>query len=128
MNLSGAAVQAVVESGLCSAVPERMIVVHDDLDLALGRIKLKKSGGDGGHNGLKSIIESLGRADFVRLRLGIGSALRRRDTIDYVLSDFSEEELPLLSEVLKQGVHALRLMLTDGVEQAMNQVNRRAAG
>lgn len=127
MNLSGQALQTSGLKDFIPAEPGRIIVVHDDLDLPLGRIKLKKGGGNGGHNGVRSVMEVLGCADFLRLRLGISGPLRTADTIDYVLAAFSQEESSQVADVLDSGAHALMQILASGVDKAMNQINRREA-
>lgn len=124
MNLSGRTVRAVLAC-FPAITPQKIMVVHDDLDLPLGRVKLKRGGGSGGHNGVNSLIEELGSADFLRLRLGISGASRSTDTIDYVLSTFQESEEKFVLEVLEKSVSGLILMLKSGVTVAMNQINRR---
>jgi PTH1 family peptidyl-tRNA hydrolase len=124
MNLSGKTARAIMADFPATDLA-KVIIVHDDLDLPLGRIKLKSGGGSGGHNGIKSLIEELGRADFLRLRLGISGALRSADTIDYVLSPFQDGEEKIVSEVVEKAVAGLILVLTSGVTAAMNQINRR---
>jgi len=124
MNLSGKTARALlVDFPVMESA--KVIIVHDDLDLPLGRIKLKSGGGSGGHNGIKSLIEELGRTDFLRLRLGISGASRSADTIDYVLSPFQDGEEKMVSEVIEKSVDGLFLILTSGVTVAMNQINRR---
>ncbi len=124
MNRSGRTVQAILADHPVLD-PRKIIVIHDDLDLSLGRIKLKSGGGSGGHNGISSLIEGLGSPDFLRLRLGISGALRGADTVDYVLSPFLESEKKVVLEVLEKSVTGLMLLLTSGVTAAMNQINRR---
>ena len=124
MNLSGKTARALLVDFPLTE-PAKVIIVHDDLDLPLGRIKLKSGGGSGGHNGIKSLIEELGQADFLRLRLGISGASRSPDTIDYVLSPFQDGEEKIVSEVIEKSVTGLILVLTSGVTAAMNQINRR---
>ena len=124
MNLSGRAARAVL-ADFSVVDPQKIIIVHDDLDLSLGRVKLKRGGGSGGHNGINSLIDELGQADFLRLRMGISGALRGTDTIDYVLSPFLEGEKKVVLEVLEKSVAGLLLMLNSGVAAAMNQINRR---
>lgn len=124
MNLSGRAVQAALANP-ASIDLGKVIVVYDDLDLELGRIKLKKGGGSGGHNGLRSLIETFASPDFLRLRLGISGSLRGLDTIDYVLSSFAKNEIATVSDVLNRGVEGLLLAFASGVNMAMNQINRR---
>ncbi|MEA3348957.1 MAG: aminoacyl-tRNA hydrolase [Pseudomonadota bacterium] len=124
MNLSGRTAQAVLADHP-ALDPQKIVVVHDDLDLPLGRLKLKNGGGSGGHNGVGSLIEGFGSPEFLRLRLGISGALRRVDTVDYVLSPFLESEKKVVLEVLEKSVTGLMLLLTSGVTAAMNQINRR---
>lgn len=122
MNLSGLAVRAAMEATGVSA--DRLIVLHDDLDLKAGVLKLKFGGGHGGHRGLKSIIAEVGTADFGRVRLGIGRPPEGVSTIDHVLGDFSEGEEPGLDAMLAKGEKALNAIITDGWEAAMNVFNR----
>jgi len=121
MNRSGqtlAAMTALLNAGW------QLIVVHDDLDLELGRIRIKQCGGAGGHNGLKSIIAALGHGDFIRLRLGINGT-ERGNTVDYVLAPFSEAEQPAVDQLLERGCQALKEIMISGLVAAMNQFNRR---
>lgn len=121
MNASGIAVgQAVREWGF---PPERVVVVHDDLDLPFGRIRLKRSGGDGGHRGVRSVIEAIG-PNFLRLKIGIDRPPRKEEVVDYVLSPFSEGEAQMLPEVIKKASQALLTLLEEGPERAMNLYNR----
>ena len=124
MNLSGRTARAILADHAIMD-PQKIIVVHDDLDLSLGRIKLKSGGGSGGHNGINSLIEGFGSNAFLRLRLGISGALRSDDTVDYVLTPFLESEKKVVLEVLEKSVAGLMLMLRSGVTAAMNQINRR---
>ena len=122
MNLSGHAVARVI--GYFKLDPADMVVVHDELDLPFGRMKLKRGGGTAGHNGLKSIVADTGREDFVRLRLGIGRPPGRMEVASYVLQDFGSTEQKHLSEVLDEAVEALRVFCIQGIEAGM----RRAGG
>lgn len=98
MNLSGKAVGALLRAeGLG---PERLIVLHDDMDIFLGGVKLKTSGGDAGHNGIRSIIDSIGSEDFRRLRIGLGRPPRDVDGADWVLSPFQESEREAVEEAV----------------------------
>lgn len=124
MNLSGRTVEAILADHFVLD-PRKVVVIHDDLDLPLGRIKLKRNGGSGGHNGISSLIEGFGSPDFLRLRLGISGSLRSDDTVDYVLSPFLESERKVVLEVLEKSMAGLKLLLTSGVTAAMNQINRR---
>jgi PTH1 family peptidyl-tRNA hydrolase len=126
MNRSGFAVSQFFR--FYKAGPERMLVVHDDLDMHVGRIKLVRGGGDGGHNGIKSICEHLGTKDFFRLKVGIGRPGRGGVHEDfpvekYVLSNFARDELDLLDERFVQVERGLRLFITDGFAKAMNIIN-----
>ncbi|MBN2705517.1 MAG: aminoacyl-tRNA hydrolase [Deltaproteobacteria bacterium] len=124
MNRSGLALKAVLKDNP-DLDPGRIVVVHDDLDLQLGRIKLKSGGGSGGHNGLNSLIRESGSDRFLRLRLGIGSDMQDQDTVGFVLSSFADSEKDLLREVLRRGGEALRILLQNGPVVAMNQTNGR---
>jgi PTH1 family peptidyl-tRNA hydrolase len=110
MNASGKAV-----ADLCahfSTLPNDLIVAHDDLDLQLGRVKLKRQGGDAGHHGVRSIIARLGTGDFLRVRIGIGRPANKDEIVTYVLSPFTPDELPLLHDAVRHAAekieHALR--------------------
>ncbi|MBI5189705.1 MAG: aminoacyl-tRNA hydrolase [Nitrospirae bacterium] len=124
MNLSGEAVAPVIRDA--KAGPEDLVVVFDDLDLELGRVRVRKSGGDGGHNGIKSIIEHLDTGNFVRVRLGIGRPEGRQDASEHVLSPFLEEELPVVAEVLDRAVEAVMSVVREGPDRAMNRFNKSA--
>lgn len=121
MNLSGESVAAVAR--FYRIPTARLIVVHDDVDLDLGRIKVKRDGGDGGHKGIRSITQHLD-ADFVRIRLGVGRP-ERGDVVDYVLAPFSAEEREQLGSQLDRAVSAVRTVLSRGYREAMNRFNRR---
>ncbi len=124
MNRSGVAIREALE--FFNLIPEDLIVIHDDLDLPFGKLRFKRKGGDGGHQGVRSIIESLGRNTFVRLKLGIGRPPGGMDPAEYVLSPFSKEEKLHLEEILCRASRALIVMLLEGIEKAMNQFQRRA--
>ena len=120
MNLSGEAVAPLAAASRIA--PENILVVVDDLDLPLGRIRLRKSGSSGGHNGLNSIIDSLGSREFNRLRVGIGRA-GGRSQVDYVLGDFSGEEKLLFEKTLDTAQKAIHTILKSGMAAAMNEFN-----
>ncbi len=121
MNLSGQSVAGLVRF---YRVPlERLLVIFDDLDLPLGTIRLRKSGGAGGHKGMRDIIGRLGSDAFPRLRVGIGRPPGRMDPAAYVLRPFDAEELPLLEEVRWRAVRALESWLIEGIELAMSRHN-----
>jgi peptidyl-tRNA hydrolase, PTH1 family len=109
MNASGRAV-----AGLCthfSIRPNDLIVVHDDLDLHLSRVKLKLKGGDAGHYGVRSIIERLGTGEFVRIRVGIGRPASKAEVVKFVLSPFMPAELPLVDEAIRHAVETIENLL-----------------
>ena len=121
MNESGGPVSALVR--FFSVTPERVVVVHDELDLDEGTIRLKRGGGEGGHNGLRSISASLGTKDYHRVRVGIGRPPGRMDAADYVLRDFSQtlrKELPFL---LDDAADAVEALVTLGLLDAQQKVH-----
>ncbi len=122
MNLSGRSIQAACS--FFNISPEQIIVLHDELDLSFGTLRLKRGGGHGGHNGLRSTIQSLGSREFVRLRLGIGRP-SRGDASDFVLSNFNTEEREWLPDLLERTRDAILQVLDDGLQKAMNSVNVR---
>ena len=124
MNNSGDAVGAAARFFKLS--PSEVVVVHDELDLPLGRIQLKVGGGNNGHNGLKSVEAGLGTKEFGRLRLGIGRPPEGWDPADFVLSDFRNDELDAVDVEAKQAVAALSVVLAKGMTKAMNEHNRRS--
>ena len=120
MNLSGGPVGRAAARGF---EPGEILVVCDDLDLPLGRIRLKPAGGSGGHRGLASVADALGTNAFPRLRLGIGRPDDGRDPSAYVLEPFTSEEMPLVDHVLDLATRAAVAAVTCGVEAAMNRFN-----
>lgn len=102
---------------------ERLLVVHDDLDLPFGTLRLRPSGGTGGQKGMESIVAQLGSQDFARLRVGIGRPPGRMDPRDYVLYDFDPQQQENLTFVLQTAVEAILLFIDEGIEQAMNTFN-----
>lgn len=123
MNLSGESAQKALHFFKLTAT--NMIVVHDELDLPFGQVRLKQAGGTAGHNGLKSLVQHCG-PDFIRLRIGIGRPQSGR-VEQHVLSDFSSDERISLSDVLERAASALTLVLERGVAEAMNRVNSRSS-
>ena len=120
MNRSGASV--VPAAQFHRVPPPQIVVVHDEIDFPLGRLAIKKGGGHGGHNGLRDIVQQLGSADFLRLRLGVGRPVHG-EVADYVLSDFSPDEQGPVLDMVERAVVALTCMMTDGVVMAMNKFN-----
>ena len=126
MNRSGAAVgEALVGLGVEDPAAD-LLVVLDDVDLPFGRLRVRASGGAGGHRGLGDVIEALGRSDFPRLRFGVGRPLAPLDTAEWVLEPFSEEEAARLGERIEAASEALESVLLEGVVAAMNRFNRDA--
>jgi PTH1 family peptidyl-tRNA hydrolase len=126
MNDSGRSIRAALDwFGL---TPQQILVVVDDMDLPLGRLRLRASGSAGGHNGLRSSIAHLGTEAFARLRIGIGAPAgdpgqRRERTVSHVLGRFSAEERPILDQVLAEVVSGVDLIRRQGVERAGNRLN-----
>jgi len=123
MNESGRAAAAILRSAYAEA--SELIVLHDELDLALGTVRVKTGGGHGGHNGLRSLIESLGTSDFIRIRIGIGRPAPGVDPADYVLSPFLGEERKAVPEIMARAAEAARAIVMEGPARAMNTVNKK---
>jgi PTH1 family peptidyl-tRNA hydrolase len=123
MNRSGIAVARFVHFYRLDM--ERVIVVHDDIDLPPGDVRVKSGGGTAGHKGLDSIIRETGHADFVRVRIGIGRPEGRTAVERYVLERFSEEEMPVAASAAERAAGAVREVVSSGPERAMNRVNAR---
>lgn len=121
MNRSGDAVRWLLER---SGVPlQRLLVVHDDIDLPFGRLRIRRGGGHGGHHGVESVMEAVG-TEFPRLKVGIGRPCNKEEVVAYVLSPFDEEERESLPEVVNKALDALETVLSNGIEEAMNRFNR----
>ncbi len=121
MNLSGRSVERALR--FYGQDPSSLLVIHDDVDLPFGRLKVKQGGGHGGHRGVRSIIEAIGSADFVRVRVGIGRPPGPMDTSDYVLAPFDPEEREVLDDILDAAADAVRVVVEQGVATAMNRFN-----
>jgi PTH1 family peptidyl-tRNA hydrolase len=122
MNLSGNAVAPILSE--MKAGPDDLIVVHDDIDLPLGSIRIRKSGGAGGQNGVASIMGSLGTDRFIRVKLGVGRPPSGVDPADHVLSCFTADELLVAREVAARAVEAIMAVLKEGPDRAMNRFNK----
>jgi len=122
MNLSGEAVAAV--AGFYKVDPSAMLVAADDVNLPLGRLRLRAGGTAGGHNGLKSIIGCLGTEEFPRLRVGVGRGDPRRDLADHVLAVFDDDERDEVDRAIARAADAVETFLAEGIEAAMNRYNR----
>ncbi len=123
MNESGGQVAAALQ--FFKVAPERLLVVHDELDIPYGDIRLKLGGGEGGHNGLRSISRSIGTKDYVRARVGIGRPPGRMDPADFVLRDFGAAERKELPLLLEQAADAVELTIERGLAAAQNAVHPR---
>lgn len=119
MNLSGESILDAVQFFKIDI--KNLIVIYDDVSIPLGRIRIRPSGSDGGHNGMKSIIYLLGRNDFPRLRVGIGAP--ENDMIDYVIGRFSDDEKKIMEDIYKTSCEAAGTIVENGIVQAMNQFN-----
>jgi PTH1 family peptidyl-tRNA hydrolase len=121
MNRSGAVVRKLIKE---LGIPlDHLVVVHDDLDMACGRIKIKEKGGHGGHKGVSSIIEQVGNPDFLRVKVGIDKPQRPDEGADYVLSPFDNEQLPLVEESMEQASEAIEDIIESGKARAMSLYN-----
>lgn len=109
MNLSGHAVAPLVHGFVQPG--EELVVIHDDIDLPLGKIRVKRQGGDAGHRGVRSIIECLGHGTFVRVRLGVGRPPHQEDIVDYVLSPFTAEEHKAQDDMIAQALACVEMLL-----------------
>jgi len=123
MNLSGAAVRQLL--AFFKADISDLIVIHDDLDLAFGSVRLKTAGGNAGHKGLASITENLGSSGFMRVRLGIGKPMEKSRVESYVLEPFKPEELPLLPDVIQTASGAVMEIILSGMEKAMAKYHQK---
>jgi len=123
MNLSGKAIQYWCDK--LDIHPREVMVILDDLALPFGRLLMKKSGRDGGHNGLKSIQECIGTTEYPRLRVGIGSEFAKGHQVDYVLGKWSQPETEALPEILKKIHEAIINTVAIGLEKTMNELNKK---
>ena len=123
MNLSGQSIRQVID--FYQKTIEEIIVVHDDLDLLFGIVRVKVGGGDGGHKGVRSIMDHLGGGGFTRVRIGIGKPLFKDDTERYVLQPFPKADLETLAGVVRTACEAVREILGAGPRPAMNRFNKR---
>lgn len=122
MNLSGESIRELTDYYKVDETTE-LIVISDDISLAVGKLRIRKKGSAGGHNGLKNIIANLGHEQFIRVRLGVGEKPKGWDLADYVLGRFSAPERELLAETAEKAADAIRMIITDGADAAMNAFN-----
>ncbi len=121
MNESGGPIKAV--ASFYSIEPSKIIVLHDELDIAFAAIRSKIAGGDNGHNGLKSLTSSFGTAEYYRVRLGIGRPMGQQDPADFVLKQFSKEEKKDLGEFLDRGADVVESLISEGLERTQTKFN-----
>jgi peptidyl-tRNA hydrolase, PTH1 family len=126
MNLSGGSVKQLLEKH--ELVPADLIVVYDELDLPWGSLRVRPKGSAGGHNGVQSIIKSIGTNEFARVRLGINPGHEIRDGASYVLSPFKRSQKEELDDILEKASQAVESIIVEGVEKSMTKFNRRAQG
>jgi PTH1 family peptidyl-tRNA hydrolase len=123
MNVTGPPLKGLLRELKLS--PDDLILIHDDLDLEPGRLRIKQAGGHGGHNGIKSVVDALGTPQFVRLKIGIGRPAPRQDSADYVLEIVTKQEMEIFEPCVERAVDALECLVHRGTEAAMNQFNVR---
>ena len=121
MNLSGESVREIVD--FYNIEPQNIIVIYDDIDIEKGHIKIRKKGGAGSHNGMKSVVQELGRTDFARIRVGIGQPEFKSDMINYVIGKVPKEEQEILHQGVKKAAEAVEEILKNGIDIAMNKFN-----
>ena len=122
MNLSGESVRAIIDYYKIDEI-EELIVVSDDISLDVGKIRIRKKGSAGGHNGLKNIILHLGHDNFKRVKMGVGEKTSGYDLADYVLGHFSKEDREKLEDSTDRAVKAIEMMIAEGADKAMNCFN-----
>ena len=121
MNLSGESVKAAAD--FYKVDHEHIIIIYDDISLDVGQLRIRKKGSAGGHNGIKNIIAHLGTQEFSRIRVGVGDKPKKMDLADYVLSRFSKEDRAAMEDAFKEAAKAVEVMITEGMDTAMNQFN-----
>lgn len=124
MNLSGECIREVLQYYRIDGEKD-LIVIHDDISLEQGMIRIRKKGSAGGHNGLKNIIAQLGSETFMRIKVGVGGKPEGYDLVDYVLGHFSKEERERMAQAQQDACSAVEAILTDGADEAMNHFNRK---
>jgi PTH1 family peptidyl-tRNA hydrolase len=123
-NLSGESISSIIQ--YFRIPPERLIVVHDDLDLAVGRLRIKRGGGDAGNRGVRSIAQALGTPDFIRARVGIGRPDEGAQAAEHVLAQMGNDELRILQQAIDRAAAAIEAVIAEGLEAAMNRYNQRS--
>ena len=121
MNNSGESIKEIID--FYKAKPEELIVIYDDIDLDAGIVKIRKKGGAGTHNGMKSVVHCIQSEDFIRVRVGIGKPEHKGDLINYVIGAIPEEEVKILDEATTKAKEGVIEILKNGVDNAMNKIN-----
>lgn len=124
MNLSGESVRGLVDYYKIDE-EEELLIIYDDVSLDVGQLRIRKKGSAGGHNGIKNIISELGTDVFPRIKVGVGEKPRQYDLVDYVLGHFSKAEREIMEEGYKRAVCAVEMILSEGLDPAMNEYNRK---
>ena len=125
MNLSGESVRELIDYYKVDETMQ-LIVISDDISLDVGQLRIRKKGSAGGHNGLKNIIAQLGHDSFIRIKMGVGEKPKGYDLADYVLGHFPAEERKLMDKAAKRAVEAIRMIITQDADMAMNAYNRKS--
>lgn len=123
VNQSGEVVRSLVEY-FNIPIQEKLIVVCDDMDLPLGKMRIRGKGSSGGHKGLESIIRELGDSNFIRIRMGIGRPPQKKDVVEYVLSEFKKNESKFILKSISRVAEAIAAIIKEGIEKTMNIYNR----
>lgn len=121
MNSSGESIKEIVE--FYNIEPKEIIIIYDDIDVEQGKIKIRKQGGPGSHNGMKSVIKELGITEFARIRVGIGKPIYKNDMINYVIGKVPKEEQEILAKGVEKATEALEEILKNNIDIAMNKFN-----
>ena len=124
MNLSGESVRQLLDYYKVDETSE-LIVISDDVSLGMGQIRIRKKGSAGGHNGLKNIIAHLGHDTFIRVKVGVGGKPQGYDLVDHVLGHFTESERKVMDEAVARAADAVRAIIAEGPDAAMNHFNRK---
>lgn len=121
MNLSGTAIRDFMK--FYKILPENLIVIYDDLDIEPGKIKIRKKGGPGTHNGMKSVVSNLQTEDFPRIRIGIGEPTYKNDLLNFILTKIPSEEYKVLEKATENAANAIVDIISNGIDTAMNKYN-----
>ena len=124
MNLSGESIRAALDFYKIDEKDE-LIVIYDDISLPPGQLRIRKKGSAGGHNGIKNIIAHLGHDSFMRIKVGVGEKPAGYDLADYVLGHFSKDDRAIMEDAFKEATEAVKMMITDGPDAAMNAFNKK---